>query len=334
MNTVKKGDEFEEKCHYLLFKAIDNYDLSVVPSHCKVYKKKKYYSEKRKEDIIFDLTIEVQSPNSIRPTFLFIVECKDYSSKSIPVDDLEEFDTKIEGIKDVQTKGVFISNNGFQSGAINVAKSMGMMLIEVNNDDYSIILHKSSNKNSSKEYNTIENELCLKIKETLMPSKVEGLKRLSSKGINKIALNFSKRINYQKVVDYVPISMNEIVDFLDKKEGISVDFVDDLMNNKSEELLGSYNLKEKKILINSSIKDTVRFSFVLSHEIGHYVLHRDLKMNQEIYDNFKDSELNFITNRHDLINDRNWIEWQANKFASCLLMPEKIFKASLVCLVV
>lgn len=129
MNTVKKGDEFEEKCHSLIFKAINNYDLSILPAHCQVFKKKKYFSEKRKKDIIFDLSIEVKSPNSKRPTLLFIIECKDYATKSIPVDDLEEFDSKIDGIKGVQTKGVFISSKSFQSGSIDIAETMGILIM-------------------------------------------------------------------------------------------------------------------------------------------------------------------------------------------------------------
>src|SRR5690606_745198 len=74
---------------------------------------------------------------------------------------------------------------------------------------------------------------------------------------------------------------------------------------------------------NNSIVNTDRFLFTLCHEVGHAVLHQDLKMNQKAYNQFKDSEYNFILGKHELKNAKNWIEWQANQFSACLTVPKE-----------
>ena len=84
-----------------------------------------------------------------------------------------------------------------------------------------------------------------------------------------------------------------------------------------------------EIILNKTIKNTPREPFVLAHELGHYVLHKELKVNKTLYNNFKDIRFNFFEQNYVLNNPKNWVEWQANCFASCLLMPEKSFKAVL-----
>lgn len=84
-----------------------------------------------------------------------------------------------------------------------------------------------------------------------------------------------------------------------------------------------------EIILNNSIKNTPREPFILAHELGHYVLHKELKVNKTLYNNFKDTSFNFFEQNYVLNNPKNWVEWQANCFASCLLMPEKSFKAVL-----
>jgi len=69
--------------------------------------------------------------------------------------------------------------------------------------------------------------------------------------------------------------------------------------------------------------------FVICHEFGHYILHQKLSINQELLDSFNDSEYNFTTGKHNLKNPRQWIEWQANYFSSCLILPESSLTARL-----
>jgi Zn-dependent peptidase ImmA (M78 family) len=53
-------------------------------------------------------------------------------------------------------------------------------------------------------------------------------------------------------------------------------------------------------------------------------------MNQKVYESFKDSDYNFRTGKHDLKNDKNWIEWQANQFAASLILPSISFQVRLI----
>ena len=96
------------------------------------------------------------------------------------------------------------------------------------------------------------------------------------------------------------------------------------------ELLGYYDLKANEIQINQKLNQTYRQAFVIAHEIGHYILHKELRVTQEYYDSFSDSEYDFRANKHMLTNFRHWIEWQANYFAACLLMPKDSFRVNLI----
>ena len=82
-----------------------------------------------------------------------------------------------------------------------------------------------------------------------------------------------------------------------------------------------------------------RLYFTLAHEIGHWYLQRkDAYLDsgqQSLFgqDAIKSSVNRFIENieifqklkRKKLVTEEDWIEWQANYFASCILMPKKMF---------
>ena len=73
--------------------------------------------------------------NATDPFFLWIWECKDYSSP-IPVNELEEFHSKLEQIGADNTKGTMITSNGwFQSGALNYARSKRIGLVRMLPED-------------------------------------------------------------------------------------------------------------------------------------------------------------------------------------------------------
>lgn len=99
-----------------------------MPNSCKVFKGKGYYSKDRNADIITDISIEVYVGDSTIPSIIWVWECKDYG-KSIPVDDVEEFHSKLSQIGGDRTKGTIITSNGaFQAGALNFASSKGIAL--------------------------------------------------------------------------------------------------------------------------------------------------------------------------------------------------------------
>jgi len=85
-------------------------------------------------------------------------------------------------------------------------------------------------------------------------------------------------------------------------------------------VIGAIECESKIIWLDQSLdyqKDELsaegRHNFTLAHEIGHFVLHRNLG---------KDSEMRLFYNENELSKKR--IEIQANLFASMLLMPRKL----------
>jgi len=66
----------------------------------------------------------------------------------------------------------------------------------------------------------------------------------------------------------------------------------------------------------NSLHHPYRRRFTMAHELGHFVFHRELGIDFEDTALFRDGE-------------SNTLEWDANKFASELLMPEREFRAFL-----
>lgn len=125
MHTTKKGDALEIAVFNLLKAQIDSDRFITRKDCCRIFHRKGYYSEKRKKNIIFDISIELSFPGYADYSILMLVECKNYA-KAVPVDDVEEFFAKIEQVGEARTKGIFISNNALQSSALTYCKSQGM----------------------------------------------------------------------------------------------------------------------------------------------------------------------------------------------------------------
>ena len=93
------------------------------------------------------------------------------------------------------------------------------------------------------------------------------------------------------------------------------------------------------IKLSEDYRQAGRFLFTLAHEIGHQVLHKKYffidEGQQSIFDYCSEEEKNSIIcakrNENDMIKVRKrteeeWVEWQADNFASSILMPKHIFK--------
>lgn len=312
MNTVKKGDLFEDKCYEIINSALINGELGIIPSFSKIYQKKKYYSIKRKADIIFDISIEVTPLNAKKPTLIYIIECKDLNKK-VPVDDVEEFESKIGGLQGFQVKGIFISNTSFQKSSYNLADNSGFMLIEVNQSGYNIVLHKS--KITEVVIDPVISSIQIKLYDYFLIKKITGLKKLSKKQINIISLEIIS--NFFRNTENSHYNVSNLKEYLIVNHNLKFDLIP-MQSNQ----LGQYIPSEEKILINESLLKTNKYNFVFFHEVSHYFLHKDILVNKNIYDLFSDAEFDFIENKYILDNPKNWIEWQANYLASCLALPE------------
>ena len=327
MNTVIIGDKFEDKSYHLIEKAIENDELGISKSSAKVFRKKGYFSAKREKEIIFDLSIEIWPRNAKRYSFLFLIECKSSNSKKVPVDDVEEFWGKVDQVAGKNVKGVMISDNSFQSGGLIFAKNTGMMLIEVDNEDsHSIILHRTEKEEIESKEKSIDDIFFSFLNKTLGLKKVQGLKKLSANDIENLATPILDK--YNKL--HSAIEIDSFIEFLKTEYELSFDFTKNLETVNGKQIAGYFDIENKAILIDASIGRSEKFPFVLGHELGHFFLHSELKINQERYNDFEDSQYNFFSDKHILVNDRNWIEWQANKFAIALFLPKVLFIRHLI----
>jgi hypothetical protein len=131
MNTTAKGNAFENQVFIAIKRALESKQLGLDPDSCKIYQKKKYYSEDRQSDIIVDISIEVTRPGAKEVSILWICECKDYK-RPLSVEEVEEFDSKLKQIAGKNVKGVIaVSHGSLRPAALNYARSNGIGVVRV-----------------------------------------------------------------------------------------------------------------------------------------------------------------------------------------------------------
>lgn len=126
--TISKGDALELRIRDFFQSEIDADRFWAKKSCCKVFWKKGYFSKDRESSIIFDVSIEVFLPGQSEYSMLVLIECKNYAH-SVPVDDAEEFFTKVQQVGAANAKAVIASTASFQRGARTFSKSKGIGLM-------------------------------------------------------------------------------------------------------------------------------------------------------------------------------------------------------------
>jgi len=127
---MSTGQSFEQEVEDYLNRALRKGDLGIDPDHAQVFRHKGYYSSLRDKPITVDVSLELCRPGATEPYFIWIWECKGYA-RPVPVDDVEEFHAKLEQLGMHRIKGTIACRNGFQEGAIRVARSWGIGLVRL-----------------------------------------------------------------------------------------------------------------------------------------------------------------------------------------------------------
>lgn len=130
MDTVAKGDAFEDRVFEIIVRELNGDRLGLSPSQVKIFRKKAYFSRERRSNIVVDVAIEIWPPNAKNYSLLWVCECKDYGG-TIPVNDVEEFKAKLDQIGGKNIKGVIASPNALQQGALNYAQSNGIGVVRI-----------------------------------------------------------------------------------------------------------------------------------------------------------------------------------------------------------
>lgn len=130
----------------------------------------------------------------------------------------------------------------------------------------------------------------------------------------------------------------ELIELMRREDDLKI-LQADLGRVGAWKIRGRTRFAEKTILLDQSLftgEFVKSLRFVLCHEIGHWLLHRHRPMlldsvNEYIRDLEDDETAD--EPRHNsrlLVSTREWVEWQANYFAACLLMPKAPLAAAML----
>ncbi|MBV6456925.1 MAG: hypothetical protein HONBIEJF_00029 [Fimbriimonadaceae bacterium] len=115
----------------------------------------------------------------------------------------------------------------------------------------------------------------------------------------------------------LPIDIESLVEIMEK---IEVEYFDDNHPEFESDVLGAYDFSVDKLLMRESIPHDGRRRFTWAHEYGHFVLHKPHFL-QGVFDFFNQSSSPVVQLHRGEGTTRNKLEWQANMFASHILMP-------------
>lgn len=181
-------------------------------------------------------------------------------------------------------------------------------------------------------------------------------KCLSKRQIEACANSFLEENSPETVRIAMPINLEHIIE---NKLNINIQYLklDDTNNLLGMTIMNPMYVKyfdenmqmqetlvdRNTILINSFLVEQKnqehRYYFTLAHELGHWYLHRkDAYIDSQQQCIFELTTINSGRNRFvddvnifthsrkkKLRSEEDWLEWQANYFASCILMPKKTF---------
>ena len=139
---------------------------------------------------------------------------------------------------------------------------------------------------------------------------------LTEEGVKERILMF-KRLSSLNIdpsidpLDYADLSIDPFEYAASNGLSYKVEYIEE------EFQLGILNIEKNYVILNSKgLNNYKRYRFTMAHELGHYILHSHLFKEQGIVSVGESEETLSIS-----INDSRRIEYQANLFASYLLMP-------------
>jgi Zn-dependent peptidase ImmA (M78 family) len=345
INTTAIGDSFESVSLFIIKKVIEQGQLGHMINFLKFIPKAKYYSEKRKKKVTFDLAIEVWPTGAKRYVMVYLIECKKHS-KRVSVDKVNTFLFDLQEVGFANAKGIFITNSPLQEAAYNTAESAGMMVIQGESaDNFKILLHRSNRDINRRKIpfvastlneadldqgallleKIIDEDLLSAFQPIIFPDHIGyGIDKLSKKDIERITEHQLNKINPDILKEGFTIGPSVLKKYLKSAYGIDVYELED-----SDPLLGLCDLEANKIGLSKSILNSNREFFILCHEFGHFILHQKLTIGQHLYNSFSDTEFSYRKGFFTLDNPKHWIEWQANYFASSFILPRGQFQARL-----
>lgn len=353
MNTTAKGDRLENKLYSILKQQIENDDfLSQKKDYLKLYPpKKSYYCEDRKEDIIFDVVMEVFSSKEKEgiPQMTYIFECKNHA-KNVNLKEINNFLFSLNGVKQ-QTgaiKPVFVAAVGVTKSGFNLLKKHGSGYIILSDNQESIDLNWVLPRSSFLYHS--EDEYKKDVFNALETGRVPKQYQACCFGENYIGFSLTEflrdmlgdkkhhqskpKIKYYSEQDLEQIAedirqdnpnlgqlfLQDLIDTEREKTGLSVE----LLPYHESGIMGTMNFNKNEIKIYQQ-EYRYRNVFTLAHELSHYYLRHGYFLEKE-----------YVSQNHFDVNiqskELKILEYQANMLAGYLLMPTDKFIADVLCL--
>ena len=158
--------------------------------------------------------------------------------------------------------------------------------------------------------------------------KDNGVPVLSHKKIEFITTRCLEIYNNSLLTSPSEVNIHDFIIYLTKTDGLKYETrtLGKILDNA---ILGVTDLKENAIYIDPLTElNPHRLRFTQAHEVGHWILHRHKPVEDyNVTDRthiFKDTE-DSLNMQKRLVTPTDWIEWQANAFASALLIPISTF---------
>lgn len=345
MSSTEKGDELEDHLYKFLLDQQRRGELIFGLSHphnSKIFKKKKYFCKERKNKIEFDVVVETYQPGSDQPSYYTVFECKNYKS-ALPDDRVRSFSDKLSSVFRHNAKGVMVVRNAIQSGSENLLRERGLGLAKYNPIGLDVVLARIGIISSDRElissnlfageprsrhlkFSGLYDGLCFaslghllgKMHGTFsedIPLPRSSVPFLSSASIAEVAASVASSAGYVSG----PVDLERVCEQLH----LCLQHSDrHLFDDYGRELLGTANFSSKSIDIYSH-GDPNRMRFTLAHEIGHFCLnHSEFIQAESVIETDIESVEDGTDGQHGLRR----LEYQANEFASHLLLPTNVLK--------
>lgn len=324
-----KGDSFEKLVFAKLKELIESQDVPGISRYNEIFLHKQYAS-KTAPDVMLnpDITIEIYSnSDKKRWSNLLVVECKNHKRK-IDNSIYREFVGNLADYPRSGVRGIMISSVGFTQQVITLAQSDNIALVVLSeNSDWKTIIWRQINSFEQKQFKhkvligeaSIDYPIAYCGNSFITISDL--LQEYGIPMLNALHVPFMED-------DKIRIRVNEILQetkYMIKENFINRCFSLIAANYKfdfvemQDDCLGKCDFKDHVITINSVLSEH-RQNFTIAHELGHIALHSSIIENLRSFED-RESDKNTIIGK----STYGRMEYQANTFASFLLMPETPF---------
>jgi len=347
VNSTLKGDELEEAFYQYLIAQKERGELifdAYPPENCKILRRQEYFCSERGANVEFDVVIEFYRRGSSTPHSYIVFECKNYDG-NIPEIHVNDFSLKLSRIFRHAAKGVLVISSRLQSGAEHVARHSKMGIVKFDEYGLEIVadrrggslignnfvkkqIFRSRASEKSLKFSAFHDglffgtvrELLQNLEHDANPSQPSrGDANLAAPYLSTDAIKSSSRellelVGYQEG----PINLEEICTAL----SIDLQFTDQYVHDiDGTEILGTANFDRRAIFINAH-GNVTRERFTLAHEIGHFFLKHHLYLASE---SVIENDLRITSEKENSFHYER-LEFQANSFASNLILHDEIFK--------